>query len=123
MLRHAAKEKHRGLVEIDHPLAEIDSNGVHAYHDEEEGAACTLLAGYWLAMRYLQVPGFPAGTLTPEGNFANYVDRLLFLPGQLYEKYGDPEGLFSTIPAIATDGASVSDTIASRAPSPFSAAG
>ncbi len=68
----------------------------------QAAAACTLLVGYWLAMRYLHVPGFPAGTLTAEGNFANYVDRLLFLPGQLYEKYGDPEGLFSTIPAIAT---------------------
>jgi predicted acyltransferase len=65
-------------------------------------ATCALLVGYWIAMRYLHVPGFPAGTYSPEGNFANYIDRLVFLPGQLYEKYGDPEGLFSTIPAIAT---------------------
>jgi predicted acyltransferase len=65
-------------------------------------ALITLLVGYWLAMRFMHVPGFPVGTLTPEGNFANYVDRLLFLPGQLYEKYGDPEGLFSTIPAVGT---------------------
>jgi len=65
-------------------------------------ALITLLVGYWLAMRFMHVPGFPVGTLSPEGNFANYVDRLLFLPGQLYEKYGDPEGLFSTIPAVGT---------------------
>lgn len=62
----------------------------------------SLLVGYYLAMRWLPVPGFPLGTMSPEGNFANYLDRLLFKPGQLYEKYGDPEGLFSTIPAVAT---------------------
>src|SRR5258706_1146611 len=28
------------------------------------------------------------------------MDRVLFARGQLYEKYGDPEGIFSTIPAI-----------------------
>lgn len=68
----------------------------------QAAAAAALLIGYWLSMRWLHAPGFPAGTYSPEGNFANYVDRLVFLPGQLYEKYGDPEGLFSTIPAIAT---------------------
>jgi predicted acyltransferase len=36
-----------------------------------------------------------------EGNFASYVDRLL-MPGKLYLKIHDPEGLFSTIPAIGT---------------------
>jgi predicted acyltransferase len=65
-------------------------------------AAALLLLGYWVAMRWLPVPGHPVGTFTEEGNFANYVDRLIFLPGQLYKSYGDPEGLFSTIPAIVT---------------------
>lgn len=61
-----------------------------------------LLIGYWLAMRWVHVPGFPLGTMSPEGNVANYIDRLTLQPGQMYQKYGDPEGLFSTIPAIAT---------------------
>lgn len=65
-------------------------------------AALTCLVGYWLAMRFLPVPGFHPGDYSTNGNFANYVDRLLFRPGQLYKTYGDPEGIFSTIPAIAT---------------------
>ena len=36
-----------------------------------------------------------------EGNFASYLDRLI-LPGRLYLKIHDPEGLISTIPAIST---------------------
>lgn len=65
-------------------------------------AAVALLLGYWAAMALFPVPGHPTGSYTPEGNFANYVDRLAFLPGQLYTSYGDPEGLFSTLPAIVT---------------------
>jgi predicted acyltransferase len=65
-------------------------------------AAVALLLGYWAAMSWLPVPGVPRGSFTPEGNFANYLDRVLFLPGQIYKPYGDPEGLFSTLPAIVT---------------------
>lgn len=42
-----------------------------------------------------------AGALTPEGCLAGYIDRIL-LPGKLYGKTFDPEGLFSTIPAVVT---------------------
>lgn len=62
---------------------------------------CALLIGYWLLLKFTSAPGFPAGDLTMQGNFASYVDRL-FLPGRLYEKIHDPEGIMSTIPAIAT---------------------
>jgi predicted acyltransferase len=61
----------------------------------------SLLLGYWLILKLMAAPGFEAGDLTMEGNFASYVDRL-FLPGRLYLKIHDPEGLFSTIPAIGT---------------------
>lgn len=60
-----------------------------------------LLAGYWLLLKFTSAPGFPAGDLTMEGNFASYIDRLI-MPGRLYKGIHDPEGLFSTIPAIAT---------------------
>lgn len=61
-----------------------------------------LLLGYWIILLCTSAPGFPAGDVTIEGNFASYVDRLL-LPGKLYvNDIHDPEGLFSTIPAIAT---------------------
>jgi predicted acyltransferase len=60
-----------------------------------------LLLGYWAAMMLIQVPGHGAGVLTPEGNLSAYIDRQL-LPGKLHRKVYDPEGLFSTVPAIAT---------------------
>jgi predicted acyltransferase len=61
-----------------------------------------LLFVYWGLMALVPVPGHPLASYTPEGNVANYVDRLILLPGQMYQKYGDPEGLLSTIPAITT---------------------
>lgn len=67
-----------------------------------------LLIGYWLLLKFTSAPGFHAGDLTPEGNFASWVDRTI-LPGHLYVPFPDgrpnmhdPEGLFSTIPAIST---------------------
>ena len=62
---------------------------------------CGLLIGYWLLLKFNSAPGFPAGDLTMEGNFASYLDRII-LPGKLYLGIHDPEGLVSTIPAIGT---------------------
>jgi predicted acyltransferase len=61
----------------------------------------SLLIGYWLILKFTSAPGFAHGDLTMEGNFASYLDRLI-LPGRLYLGIHDPEGLVSTIPAIAT---------------------
>ena len=36
-----------------------------------------LLMGYWLVMELVPVPGFGAGDLSPEGNLAGLVDRLV----------------------------------------------
>lgn len=60
-----------------------------------------LIIGYWLLLKFTSAPGFHAGDLTMEGNFASYMDRTI-LPGKLYLGIHDPEGLFSTIPAIST---------------------
>ena len=60
-----------------------------------------LLLSYWLMMEFIPVPGFGAGVLTPEGNFAAWVDQLL-LPGRMHRPTYDPEGILSTIPAIGT---------------------
>ncbi|BAY09521.1 acyltransferase family protein [Calothrix sp. NIES-2098] len=69
--------------------------------------AGVLLIGYWLAMMYVPVPGYGAGVLTREGNFGAYIDRLIIPQAHLYKGdgfnlMGDPEGLFSTIPAIVS---------------------
>ena len=67
-----------------------------------------LIIGYYLLLKFTSAPGFHPGDLTPEGNFASWVDRTI-LPGHLYVSYPgthinmhDPEGFFSTIPAIST---------------------
>jgi predicted acyltransferase len=66
------------------------------------------IVGYYLLLKFTSAPGFHPGDLTPQGNFASYMDRIT-LPGRLYVPYPntkismhDPEGLFSTIPAIST---------------------
>jgi predicted acyltransferase len=61
-----------------------------------------LLAGYWALLELVPVPGVGAGHLDPESNLAAYVDRRIFGEGHLYRKTWDPEGLLSTLPAIAT---------------------
>jgi predicted acyltransferase len=65
------------------------------------GVAVSLLLGYWLLLTVVPVPGHGSGVLTPEGNLASYVDRLL-LGRHLLTPLYDPEGLLSTLPAIAT---------------------
>lgn len=61
----------------------------------------SLLLGYWLLLMFTAAPGFPAGTLSIEGNFASYIDRMI-IPCHLYRDIHDPEGLLSTLPAIST---------------------
>ncbi|WP_281226646.1 acyltransferase family protein [Flavobacterium aquiphilum] len=60
-----------------------------------------ILVGYYVVMKWIPVPDFGAGILTKEGSLEGYIDRML-LPGRLHSKVYDPEGLLSTIPAIAT---------------------
>ncbi|MBD2386664.1 acyltransferase family protein [Cylindrospermum sp. FACHB-282] len=69
--------------------------------------AGVLLLGYWLTMMYVPVPDYGAGVLTREGNFGAYIDRLIIPKAHLYKGdgfnlLGDPEGLFSTIPAVVS---------------------
>ena len=60
-----------------------------------------LLLGYWAAMMWIPVPGCTAGNLNPGQTLADFIDRAV-LPGKLYEGVRDPEGILSTVPAIAT---------------------
>jgi predicted acyltransferase len=63
---------------------------------------CGLLIGYWLLL--LLFPAHDLGStdlFSQEGNLTSYIDRIL-MPGRLYLGNHDPEGLFSTIPAIGT---------------------
>ena len=62
-----------------------------------------LLLAYWLMMELIPVPGIGAGVYEPGRNFAAYVDSIL-LDGHMWSHYEswDPEGIVSTIPAVAT---------------------
>ncbi|MEO8415367.1 MAG: DUF5009 domain-containing protein [Ginsengibacter sp.] len=84
-------------------IAYVFANIIYLYGSRRTQviAFVTILIGYWLAMRLGHAPGFAPGDLTMEGNLASYIDRQL-LPGKLYLGTHDPEGIFSTIPAIAT---------------------
>ena len=63
----------------------------------------SLLVGYWLMMTLIPVPGYGPGHLDVDGNLAHYVDRIV-LGAHNYRWTGtwDPEGIVSTLPAIAT---------------------
>jgi predicted acyltransferase len=65
--------------------------------------AIALLIVYCLVMTRLAAPGYAPGDLTKEGSIASFIDRVILGPhiwkqGKVY----DPEGLLSTIPAVAT---------------------
>lgn len=61
-----------------------------------------LLLGYWAVITLIPVPGFGPANLDKGTNLAGWIDNLL-LENHLwsYSKTWDPEGILSTIPAIA----------------------
>lgn len=69
----------------------------------QAGVAAALLLGYWLLMTRVAPPGGAAGDLSPAGNLAGYVDRLVLGP-HIWQvsRFYDPEGVLSTLPAVAT---------------------
>jgi predicted acyltransferase len=68
-----------------------------------------LLIGYWALLRYFPVPGFGPARYDSLGYLGAYIDRAVFTTRHLWAwgltpGYGvtyDPEGLLSTLPAIA----------------------
>ncbi len=61
----------------------------------------SLLVGYWALMTFVPVPGVGAGNFAQGQNLANYLDKH-YLPLRKWDGDHDPEGLLSTLPAIAT---------------------
>src|ERR1700761_869402 len=68
-----------------------------------------ILIGYWALLRYVPVPGFGPARYDSLGYLGAYIDRAIFSTQHLWAwgltpGYGvtyDPEGLLSTLPAIA----------------------
>lgn len=65
--------------------------------------AVVFLLIYWAFMQWFPVPGVGAGSYERGSNFSAWVDNL-FLHGHMWSqtKTWDPEGIFSTLPAIST---------------------
>ena len=64
-----------------------------------------LLVAYALLVTVVPVPGVGAANLEPETNLGAWMDRLILGEAHLWKAVQglwDPEGLFSTIPAIST---------------------
>jgi predicted acyltransferase len=64
-------------------------------------SAVALLVGYYLMLLLIPVSDFGAGNFDEGKNLTNYLDRI-WLPGRKYDGDHDPEGILSTLPAIAT---------------------
>jgi len=65
------------------------------------GICAGLLLGYWALISFVPVPGHEAGNFAEGANLANYVDQQC-LPLRKWDGDHDPEGLLSTLPAIAS---------------------
>src|SRR5437660_693939 len=63
--------------------------------------AAMIVVAYWVLLTQAPVPGHGKGDLSPEGNLASYLDRLI-LGGHMYTQTHDPEGILSTMTAVAT---------------------
>ncbi len=62
-----------------------------------------ILIGYWLILGFIPAPDDSSGVFEKLGNFGSYIDRSIIPEAHLHKSFkykGDPEGLFSTLPAI-----------------------
>lgn len=60
-----------------------------------------ILVAYWIVMTMVPTPGYEMAMLEPGINTAAWIDSKL-LPGKMWQGTWDPEGIFSTFPAIVT---------------------
>jgi predicted acyltransferase len=60
-----------------------------------------ILIGYWAAVKFIPVPGYGPGVLTPEGCLTTWLDQKI-IPGTLGLGIYDRQGVLSTFTAIAS---------------------
>jgi predicted acyltransferase len=70
----------------------------------QAAAIAVLLLGYWAVLMLVPFPGGSPGVLEPGQDIGAWIDRLVFTENHLWQasRTWDPEGLFSTLPAVAT---------------------
>lgn len=75
---------------------------LHAGWRSRVGITTLILVGYYLIIRFVPAPdGMGEDVYSAQGSIVGYIDRLL-LPGRIYYGNIDPEGILSTLPAVAT---------------------
>jgi predicted acyltransferase len=65
-------------------------------------AALAILLGYWAVLEWVPVPVFGPGDHRPDTSLVTYLDRLILTRPHMYKGRFDPEGLLTTLPAVAT---------------------
>lgn len=75
---------------------------LHTSWKQQIKIGALILVLYWIIVAYIPVPGIGKPDLSvPASNWANHLDTLI-LPGVMWQKTWDPEGILSTFPAIVT---------------------
>ena len=78
---------------------------LHTGWKEQTIITACILFGYWALMTLVNVPGCDVMSLNDHAcNLAAYIDRLVLTEAHIWDqsKVFDPEGLLTTLPAIAT---------------------
>lgn len=78
---------------------------LHSTWNQQLTIAAVILVGYTVLMSWASVPGCAeASILDSSCNLASYIDRSILGPNHIWRETSvfDPEGLLSTLPAIAT---------------------
>ncbi len=78
---------------------------LHTNWKQQLGIAAGLLLGYWALMTLISVPGCEVTTIDDKAcNLAAWLDRTILTENHIWRsgKVFDPEGILSTLPAIAT---------------------
>ncbi|MEZ5853428.1 MAG: DUF5009 domain-containing protein [Hyphomicrobiaceae bacterium] len=65
------------------------------------GVMIAILVGYWALLTFVPVPGIGVASFDEAHNLVRWVDGR-YLPGKRWYGDWDPEGLLSTVPAVAT---------------------
>jgi predicted acyltransferase len=78
---------------------------LHTNWKQQLGIAAALLVGYWILMTAVPVPGCEIASIDDKAcNLAAWLDRSILTESHMWRssKVFDPEGILSTLPAIAT---------------------
>jgi predicted acyltransferase len=74
---------------------------LHTSRRTQVAVIAAILLGYWAAVKFIPVPGFGPGVLTPEGCLTTWLDQKI-IPGALGLGIYDRQGILSTFTAIAS---------------------